>query len=93
AIINAAHYKTLLLLLLPLAVTSTHAMRRRLGKRWKQLHRAIYAIALLATLHLLWLSRSDIGDAVVYGLLFALLLGWRVRHFWRRRRVSRPAAS
>ena len=83
------------LLLLPLAVTSTHAMRRRLGKRWKQLHRAIYAIALLATLHLLWLSRSDIGDAVVYGVLFALLLGWRVRHYWRRRRrrAPRPAAG
>ena len=76
------------LLLLPLAITSTRSMRRRLRQRWKQLHRAIYAVAILATLHLLWLSRSDVGDAVLYGGLFALLLAWRVRHALRRRKVA-----
>ena len=74
------------LLLLPLAISSTRGMRRRLRQRWKQLHRAIYAVAILATLHLLWLSRSDVGDAVLYGALFALLLAWRVWHVLRRRK-------
>lgn len=67
------------LLMLPLAVTSTHGMRRRLGRNWKRLHRAVYAVAVLGTLHLLWLARTDIGEALLYGGVFALLLGWRIR--------------
>jgi len=65
------------LILVPLGITSAHIIRRRMGRHWKSLHKLTYAVAVLGWLHLLWLSRSDIGDAVVYGLIFAGLLGWR----------------
>lgn len=66
------------LLLLPLAFTSTRGMQRRLGKRWRQLHRLVYPAAVLACVHLVWQVRSDIAEALVYALIFALLLGWRL---------------
>ena len=72
------------LLLLPLAVTSTDGWRRRLRQHWRQLHRAVYAVTLLAWLHVLWLARSDIGDAVVYGVIFGVLLGWRAKEFFKK---------
>lgn len=74
------------LLLLPLAVTSTRGMQRRLGKRWRQLHRLVYPAAVLACVHLLWQVRSDIAEALVYALIFGLLLGWRLLP----RRARRP---
>lgn len=74
-------------LLTPLALTSTNGMRRRLRQRWRQLHQLVYAIAVLGVLHVLWLSRSDIGDAVLYGLLLGGLLCWRLWEAWRRRAV------
>jgi sulfoxide reductase heme-binding subunit YedZ len=67
--------------LLPLALTSTRAMQRRLRRRWVVLHRLVYPVAILACLHLLWQARSDIGEALVYAAVFGLLLGWRVRRF------------
>lgn len=72
--------------LVPLALTSSDSARRRLGRRWRQLHRLIYPATLLAWLHLLWLARSDVGEAVVYGLIFAVLLGWRLRRYRQRAR-------
>ena len=72
------------LLLLPLSITSFHSLRRRMGRHWRSLHRAVYLIALLATLHVLWLSRSDVGDALLYALVFGALLAWRVAVFWRK---------
>jgi len=74
------------LLLLPLAITSTDAMRRTLKQRWRQLHRLAYGVAVLGVLHLLWLSRSDIGTPLVYGGIFAVLLLWRLVVFLQRRR-------
>ena len=65
--------------MLPLALTSTDRARRRLGGRWRQLHRLIYPATALAWLHLFWLARSDVGEALIYGLIFAGLLLWRVR--------------
>ena len=62
------------LLLIPLAVTSTNAMMRRLGKRWQQLHRLIYLIAGLGVLHYLWLVKKDLTQPLIYtGVLVALL--------------------
>ncbi len=72
------------LLLLPLSITSLHTLRRRMGRYWRSLHRAVYLIALLATLHVLWLSRSDVGEALLYALVFGGLLGWRGVTFWRK---------
>lgn len=60
--------------LLPLAVTSTRGWQRRLGVRWKRLHRLVYAVCLLAMLHLVWLSKSSYADAFIYGTWTALLL-------------------
>ena len=73
------------ILLAPLAITSTNAMRRRLKQRWRQLHQLTYAVAALGVLHILWLARSDLGTPLLYGGLFAVLLAWRLRVYLRRR--------
>jgi sulfoxide reductase heme-binding subunit YedZ len=67
-----------LLLLIPLAFTSTKAMQRRLGKRWKKLHSLIYPISLLAMLHFIWQIRSDFGQQLIFAILLAILLGYRL---------------
>jgi sulfoxide reductase heme-binding subunit YedZ len=74
------------LLLLPLVVTSTRGMQRRLRRNWQRLHRLVYAVAVLACCHILWQARSDIGEALVYILLFAVLLAWRVKRFTARQK-------
>lgn len=66
------------LILIILGITSPKAMVRKLGKRWKPLHRFIYLAAVLATIHLLWILRTDISEAVIYGSIVALLLGFRL---------------
>lgn len=71
------------LLLMPLTFTSTRGMQRRLGRNWRRLHQLIYPIAILACLHLIWQARSDIGEALVYSLVVAALLLWRLRHTFR----------
>lgn len=73
-----------LLLLLPLAVTSTNAMVRRLGaRRWRVLHRIVYAVAPLAVLHFWWMVKRDITEPVIYALVLAILLGYRLVDKWR----------
>lgn len=67
------------LLMLPMAITSNRAMQRSLGRNWKRLQRLVYAAAVLACLHLIWLTRSDIGQALFYSALFAGLLLWRLK--------------
>ncbi|AXK71679.1 sulfoxide reductase heme-binding subunit YedZ [Lysobacter sp. TY2-98] len=73
------------LLLVPLAATSFQRAMRALGRRWGQLHRAIYVIAVLAVLHFWWLVKSDIREPLLYATIAALLLGWRV---WKRFAIS-----
>ena len=67
------------LILVPLGITSAHVLRKKMGRQWKRLHKATYLVAVLGWLHLLWLSRSDVGDAVVYGLIFGVLLIYRLK--------------
>jgi len=74
------------LAMLPIALTSTDRARRWLGRRWKQLHRLIDPATVLAWLHLFWLARSDVGEALVYGAVFAALLLWRFRRAQMRPR-------
>lgn len=80
-----------LVLLVPLAVTSTNAMMRRLKRRWQSLHRLIYVIAILGVWHYWWQVKKDIREPLIYAVLLSLLLGWRL---WRRQRsaTSRIAA-
>ena len=61
-----------------LGVTSTNSMVRRLGKNWKRLHKFVYAASILAIVHLLWILRADVTEAVIYGVLLAILLGYRI---------------
>ena len=81
-----------LLLLIPLAVTSTRGWQRRLRLRWRQLHRLIYVIAVLAVIHLSWLAKGGILEPVVYATILAVLLGERIVDTLRRRRMAVPAA-
>ncbi|MHB1143265.1 MAG: protein-methionine-sulfoxide reductase heme-binding subunit MsrQ [Thiobacillus sp.] len=69
---------TAFVLLIPLAGTSTHAMMRRLGRRWQQLHRLVYPIALLGVVHYLWLVKKDLTEPLIYGAVLALLLAMRM---------------
>ena len=82
---------TALLLMTPLAATSFNRAVKALGAaRWQALHRAVYAIVLLALLHFFWMraGKNDFADVGVYAAIVAVLLGWRVWH----RMCSRPAA-
>ncbi len=82
-----------LLLLVPLAVTSTSGMVKRLGgTAWRRLHRAVYLIGVLAALHFLWLSKGIRPDAVLYTAILALVLGIRVVDTVRRRLRRRAGA-
>lgn len=76
------------LLLVPLAITSTRGWMRRLGRRWGQLHKLVYAIGVFAVLHFWWLVKSDIREPALYAGLLAVLLGWRLL-----RRLRRPTPS
>ena len=79
------------LLLVPLAATSTQAAIRRLGRHWARLHKAIYAIGVLAVLHFLWLVKSDLREPLVYAAILSLLLGLRAWWRWGPGRAQ-PAA-
>jgi len=77
-------------LLLPLAATSTHAMQRRLGRRWAQLHRLIYGIALLALVHFWWMraGKNNFGEPIVFAAIIAVLLGLRILFRWNAARAT-----
>ena len=79
-----------LLLMLPLAATSFNRAIKALGaRRWQLLHRAVYAVVLLALLHFFWMraGKNDFAEWSVYAVIVAALLGWRL---WRR---FRPLAN
>ena len=79
-------------LMVPLALTSTKRMIARLGKRWRKLHRLIYVIAPLGVIHF-WMSvKRDIAEPLVFALIFAVLLGWRVMDSRRAREAARARA-
>ncbi len=79
-------------LLVPLALTSTRGMMRRLGRRWKQLHRVIYIIGPLGVVHYYWLVKADVREPLVYGSILVVLLTLRL-NWWVRRRILSPARS
>jgi sulfoxide reductase heme-binding subunit YedZ len=73
---------TALVLLIPLAVTSTRALQRRLGKNWVKLHSLVYVIAILGVLHFWWQKKSDtdVAEPLLYAFLLAVVLGERLKH-------------
>jgi sulfoxide reductase heme-binding subunit YedZ len=76
-----------LLMLIPLAATSTAKAQRRLGRRWTRLHRLIYVIAILGVWHYWWGVKKDIREPLLYAAGLTLLLGYRL---WRQRTPREP---
>ena len=79
-------------LLIPLAVTSTNGMMRRLGgKRWQWLHRLVYVVAPLGILHFWWMKagKHNFTQPIIFGLIVAALL--LVRIYWNRSRAGASA--
>jgi len=83
---------TALLLLVPLALTSTNGMMRRLGRRWQSLHRLIYVIAALAVWHFYWQVKRDVREPLIYLGILALLLAYRLAR-WRAPRAARATRA
>ena len=76
----------------PLALTSTAGMIRRLGgRRWQRLHRAIYFAAMAAPVHYFLSVKADFRQPAVYGLIVAMLLGFRV--YWARTHARPPSRT
>ena len=67
-----------LLILAALAATSTNGMRRRLGRRWQQLHYGVYAAGILGVWHYWWQVKNDIREPLIYALILSGLLGVRL---------------
>ena len=83
-------------LLIPLAVTSTNAMIKRLGgKRWVWLHRLIYLIAPLGILHFWWMraGKSNFTEPFIFGVIVAVLLGARVYWRWAKPKAVQASAG
>jgi sulfoxide reductase heme-binding subunit YedZ len=84
-------------LLIPLAVTSTNGMIRRLGgKRWQWLHRLIYVVAPLGILHFWWMKagKHDFAQPILFGCIVAVLLALRVYWSWSRAvKAAQPATT
>ena len=73
------------LLLLPLAMTSSDNMIRKLKFNWKRLHRLIYLIAILGVLHFLWLVKKDITEPLIYAFIIFILFLLRLNMFKRQK--------
>ena len=85
-----------LTLLIPLAITSTNGMMRRLGRRWTRLHRLVYVVALLGVWHFWWQVKKDITEPLIYVAILAVLLGFRLVVAWqgkKNRRHSVPSQT
>lgn len=83
---------TALVLLIPLAVTSTRALQRRLGRNWARLHRLVYVVAVLGVAHFWWQKKSDadIAEPLLYAFLLAVLLGVRLQHWLVHSKAAVP---
>ena len=79
------------LLLTPLAATSFNAAIKAIGaKRWQTLHKLVYIVAGLGLLHFFWMraGKNNFAEVFVYAAIIGLLLGWRVQHFFKKKRLK-----
>ena len=77
-----------LILMIPLAITSTNGWVKRLGgKRWQKLHKLVYIIAIAAVTHFIWLVKADLSEPLIYALILSLLLGYRLYNSKKRTKV------
>jgi len=74
-------------LLIPLAVTSTKAMQRRLKKNWQRLHKLVYVVPMLVIVHFIWSLKADYLEPTIYALVFLVLMIARLDS----KKVSRTA--
>jgi sulfoxide reductase heme-binding subunit YedZ len=81
-----------LLLLIPLAITSTNKMMRRLGRRWQSLHRLVYVIAILGVWHFYWQVKKDVREPLIYVGILTVLLGYRAVRAWQKKQVTSKRA-
>lgn len=77
-----------LLLLLPLVLTSTNAMQRRLGKKWLALHKLVYVIPILVLIHFVWSLKADYSEPLLYAMVFVFLLLMRL--IYDRKKALQP---
>ncbi len=88
-----------LLILLPLALTSTKASMARLGKRWKKLHQTVYVAGILVAIHYIWVVKADIREPLAFSVAIGILLLIRVPGVrkrivrWRTERWGRNKKS
>jgi sulfoxide reductase heme-binding subunit YedZ len=79
-------------MMVPLAITSTNGMVKRLGgKRWQRLHRLIYLIGILGVIHFYMIVKSDIFYPVMFGLVLTALLLYRV--YLKKGKVAKPVTA
>jgi len=79
---------TALLILMAMAATSTNGIRRRLGRRWQQLHYGAYVAGILGVWHYWWQVKKDIQEPLIYAVILGVLLGYRA---WARLARNRKA--
>jgi len=79
-----------LLLYVPLAITSTHGWQRRLKRDWVRLHKLVYAIGILAVIHMTWLKKLGLTTTWPYALALVILLGIRIVYTMNNRRMAQP---
>lgn len=84
---------TALLVMVPLAITSTNGMIKRLGgKRWRALHRLAYVAAIAGVIHFYMQVKADVRKPLVFATVLAVLLGWRLMEYFRNRK-PKPAPA
>ncbi len=83
---------TAFVLMIPLALTSTQRAIRWLGKKWQQLHRLIYAVAVAGVIHYIWLVKLDLRRPLIYAAILSALLLYRLV-VWAVKRFSTPPSA
>ena len=86
---------TALVLMVPLAITSTNGFQRRLGRKWVKLHRLVYVVPVLGVVHYYWQVKSDLdfAEPLLYAFVLAVLFGERIKHRLAQNRLVHAKAA